>query len=115
MSISERMRLFASYWFSKGAVHFGALDGSGIAEATFWRFWNAASEAEKGDCKFYPTQGPFMICVEGGSSPTRQHETLESAEAEAIRLAENNHGKLVRIVQPVKAFKTRAVTEVVEV
>jgi transcriptional regulator with XRE-family HTH domain len=57
----------------------------------------------------------YMICVEGGSSPTRLHETLESAEAEAIRLAENNHGKLVRIVQPVKAFKTKAVTEVVEV
>lgn len=115
MNISERMRSFARYWFNKGAVYIGSQEASDIAKKGFQGFWDAASESEKGNPHYYPIQGPFMICLEGGSSPTKQHETLESAEAEAIRLAERNHGKLVRIVQPVKAFKTKAVTEVVEV
>jgi hypothetical protein len=112
----------SEYWFLKGAIEYAEMDDS-MAKSGFQRMWHDSkylslvkfqkvfeAQANAKDCK-----GPFMICVEGGSSPTRQHETLESAEAEQERLSKNNHGKNVDIVQVVKRVKTSLVTEVVEV
>lgn len=62
-----------------------------------------------------PSTNTYMICVEGGSSPKKLHETLASAEAEQDRLSKMNHGKNVDIVQVVKRVKTSLVTQVVEV
>lgn len=57
-------------------------------------------------------EAPFMIFVEGGSSPTKRHITLASTEAEAKRLAGQNHGRKFWIMQPITAFKANAVVEV---
>jgi len=37
----------------------------------------------------------WMVYVEGKSSPTKKHETLEDAEREAVRLAQQNDGRSV--------------------
>lgn len=41
----------------------------------------------------------WMVFVEGASSPAKQHETVESAQMEAERLAKANIGRKVWVLE----------------
>ena len=41
----------------------------------------------------------WMVFVEGASSPAKQHETVESAQMEAERLARANIGRKVWVLE----------------
>ena len=51
------------------------------------------------DDRLFTEQKFYMIYVEGASSPTVKHLTFEAADAEAERLAKNNLGKQVYILE----------------
>lgn len=45
----------------------------------------------------------YMIYVQNGASPTRQHLTMQEARLEAERLTHMNHGRKVYILQALSA------------
>lgn len=57
------------------------------------------------------TQTKYMVFVEGKNPPSYIHDTYDSAEEEAKRLAEKEVGSNVTVLSVVKTFKAKVIVE----
>ena len=54
-----------------------------------------------------PNTKKYLVFVEGKANPKKVHDTIESANKEAIRLANIEVGKLISVCEVVEQYKSR--------